>query len=487
MEVVVANEGFSQAWLMATLGNKATKRKTLKKDLIELSIPNVCQSVSGLPGTGNRLRLSSNLLYGLALIYRHKVSYMASDVESVFDRIKTYIPTATQATQLTVAQKSRVPRGLLTDDPHFDIQTDFAPLCVPSLETLGLGDLPDLNLLNRLFAGDVTRDHETSRISQGEHIDVDFEFDLEGNIVNTNGNDAIGFDILDLLNLEQDLQAVSGTIEDISKTTNSVSNDQHVSMLNQSQATVMVKPSEPPHKRRKRSLVIDERTTILFARSRDRVLKGFPLPTLRNTLESILATARTSSAFVSLCHDVAMSPVSTAQFVHMLKGKPKAIDVQLEMLAANYDEIEEGRNMQSRRRTSLASIPEIGLGFLDDFDPLDLDQNLAPPETFFGDEAGGPAEDEGAKKFEDFKEFLRERATQARAQRPRSGAHPDEALHTFEALVPSQPSTAGAVTRRLAANSFAFMLKLAGCGELQFHVEHDFRPLSLREIYIKLT
>lgn len=66
---------------MATLGSKptaATSTKILSKnDIQNTEIPGVCQLIVEPEGP-MALRLSSNLLYGVSLVFRHQVTYLLS-------------------------------------------------------------------------------------------------------------------------------------------------------------------------------------------------------------------------------------------------------------------------------------------------------------------------------------------------------------------------------------------------------------------------
>lgn len=68
---VSVDTGLSTAWLLATLGSKTTYRRLVRKDILSISIPQTCDII-GNPQSTIPLRLSSNLLYGVSLMYKQK-------------------------------------------------------------------------------------------------------------------------------------------------------------------------------------------------------------------------------------------------------------------------------------------------------------------------------------------------------------------------------------------------------------------------------
>lgn len=79
--------GLSTAWLLATLGSKTSYRKVVRKDIIQISIPDTCNTIQD-PGAEIPLRISSNLLYGVSLMYKQKVDYFLSDVSLIRTRLQ---------------------------------------------------------------------------------------------------------------------------------------------------------------------------------------------------------------------------------------------------------------------------------------------------------------------------------------------------------------------------------------------------------------
>lgn len=69
--------GISTAWLMATIGMKTSSHKFYRKDILAASVPAICESVVE-PIHPLALRLSSNLLFGIALLYQQQINYLLS-------------------------------------------------------------------------------------------------------------------------------------------------------------------------------------------------------------------------------------------------------------------------------------------------------------------------------------------------------------------------------------------------------------------------
>lgn len=63
---------------MATLGSRSSHSKVQKKDIVSVSIPETCTAISQ-PPQPLALRASSSLLYGVALVYKHKMNYFYSE------------------------------------------------------------------------------------------------------------------------------------------------------------------------------------------------------------------------------------------------------------------------------------------------------------------------------------------------------------------------------------------------------------------------
>lgn len=80
------NSGFSTAWLMATLGSKPYAARVSKSDILATAVPQVCGMIETPPGP-LALRLSSQLMYGVALIHRLQMGYLLADVSVIRTRL----------------------------------------------------------------------------------------------------------------------------------------------------------------------------------------------------------------------------------------------------------------------------------------------------------------------------------------------------------------------------------------------------------------
>lgn len=73
--------------LLSTLGNKTSYKKIPKKEIQSISIPQTCDVIKN-PPSPMALRLTSNLLYGVALIYRQKTNFLNNDTSLIKTKIQ---------------------------------------------------------------------------------------------------------------------------------------------------------------------------------------------------------------------------------------------------------------------------------------------------------------------------------------------------------------------------------------------------------------
>jgi hypothetical protein len=118
--VILEDPGVATVWLLATIGCKSGHRK-IKQDVIKTAIPETCARIgtSQLP-----LRMSSNLMYGVTLLYKQKVEYCYS--EATATRTRLYRDFAFQSTATGVLVPSTTPykrdhQVFLEEDPLFDV------------------------------------------------------------------------------------------------------------------------------------------------------------------------------------------------------------------------------------------------------------------------------------------------------------------------------------------------------------------------------
>lgn len=132
--------GFSTAWLMATLGAKQIGGKINKQTILGTPVPKVCEMIEEPPTGPLALRLSSQLLYGIALIYGQQIKYLLADAAGVKTQIMSFEEnerkrqffSATAAVDLVAVtgKRKRKPEIELQNDPAFSL--DFFILPGPS-------------------------------------------------------------------------------------------------------------------------------------------------------------------------------------------------------------------------------------------------------------------------------------------------------------------------------------------------------------------
>ncbi|ODV70019.1 hypothetical protein HYPBUDRAFT_146400 [Hyphopichia burtonii NRRL Y-1933] len=145
------NHGLSTVWLLATLGSKSHK-KLLRRDLTFISIPKTCNVVFDSKSCLT-LRTTSNLMYGISLLYKQQIDCLFGDVTTINSRLQRSIRTSdmTYNRQLKAfigkggsSIFSLVDAGdglqqILSDDKGFLIEEEFA---------LGFDDLELLHKRN---------------------------------------------------------------------------------------------------------------------------------------------------------------------------------------------------------------------------------------------------------------------------------------------------------------------------------------------------
>lgn len=283
------NYGLSISWLLATLGAKRS-RKLVKNDIAAVCISKTCESI-GRPIGGLSLRVTSNLLYGVSILYRLQVDYLLGDVGNANTRLKDL---HTKALMVNLGGNVRTSirheeiRGgqiFLEDDQSFVIEQDF-PLSFQDdmfdtqmnertrnqAELMKferqINQVPGIDLQNSLFKldEDFTAPHydetqDTSFFGIG-NIDFDleepgeanqtlgFEFNEDGDIV-----EHIKFDLPDKptdLHLDQE---VLETVEDAHFSTTEMEPTQLMSMLNKELSVIV-----PMNKKRKIQIDVEVTT-----------------------------------------------------------------------------------------------------------------------------------------------------------------------------------------------------------------------------------
>ncbi|EPY51629.1 meiotic cohesin complex subunit Rec8 [Schizosaccharomyces cryophilus OY26] len=143
--------GMGVVWLAATLGSKHSLRKLHKKDIMSVNIDEACEFVAYSPEP-LALRLSSNLMIGVARVYAHQYSFFQSQVSSLHSRLRKELDNINGKLSKSIdarVEKSNTDNLILADDPAF----------VPEL-TLSNGlSLPSLDLNFTLNNDSISFDH----------------------------------------------------------------------------------------------------------------------------------------------------------------------------------------------------------------------------------------------------------------------------------------------------------------------------------------
>ncbi|KAK9447431.1 Rec8 like protein-domain-containing protein [Limtongia smithiae] len=129
--------GLATVWLVGTLGSKSSLRRVHRKDILRVSITNVCEVVIN-PPQPLALRLSSFLLRGVTSIYEQQFQSLVSDLSKACSRgaqFKASRANAVTATQEEVIATTGTRRRnlLLSDDPAFSIYFGLLPTLPPDI------------------------------------------------------------------------------------------------------------------------------------------------------------------------------------------------------------------------------------------------------------------------------------------------------------------------------------------------------------------
>lgn len=215
--------GLATAWLLATLGSKTSYKKLVRKDIINISIPETC----GYIGKDSiSLRLSSSLLYGVSLMYKQKVEYFFNDVSLTKTRLQkeVFLNTLVRKQNFKVINIDEKVKGkesgqiFLREDPFFDIERDLVrpydgesedenKKHIRQLDEKLYPDVQNPLAHTRIAQDGDIKDHHSKTfdyfMEQGLHTlheldedsshreDVDFEFGNQGEIVNLNGENKV--------------------------------------------------------------------------------------------------------------------------------------------------------------------------------------------------------------------------------------------------------------------------------------------------------
>ncbi|KAJ7630924.1 Rec8 like protein-domain-containing protein [Roridomyces roridus] len=124
--------GFGLLWLAATLGSKSTFKKLPKRSVLTADISELCDLIV-TPPEPLALRLSSNLMIGVARVYKVKQEIFMTDVTNCVASLKKVVQemqsAAKNGDQLQMAQPSARPSALnLAKDPKAAFVIEFDAL-----------------------------------------------------------------------------------------------------------------------------------------------------------------------------------------------------------------------------------------------------------------------------------------------------------------------------------------------------------------------
>ncbi|KAJ7125591.1 Rec8 like protein-domain-containing protein [Mycena crocata] len=138
------DSGFGLLWLAATLGSKSTFKKLPKRSILTADISQLCDLIA-TPSEPLALRLSSNLMIGVARVYKVKQEIFMTDVSSCVASLKKVVQEmqsiAIMGEQLQMAQPTARPSALtLAKDPKAAYLIDFDALVADWDEYLNIGE-----------------------------------------------------------------------------------------------------------------------------------------------------------------------------------------------------------------------------------------------------------------------------------------------------------------------------------------------------------
>lgn len=300
---VSVDTGLSTAWLLATLGSKTTYRRLVRKDILSISIPQTCDII-GNPQSTIPLRLSSNLLYGVSLMYKQKIDYFLSDVSLIKTKLQKeiFLNTLTNKQNFTVINinhlqydnfKARDHNQIfLKEDPFFDVSKDlFKPYTgseVQDERRIRIQQLDqqlyyDTN--HSLFAsttGQITivpdvhtktienfmdqELHTLDELSESPKSDaaVDFEFGDDGKIVDINTDNKVQEDEdLSIIDFDQIIERSEDSIDSITGGAyeKTITNDKTFHMSHDThtnQTTILDTKKSTKRKRNYKKVIIDD-------------------------------------------------------------------------------------------------------------------------------------------------------------------------------------------------------------------------------------
>jgi hypothetical protein len=220
--LVAKRSGLQTAWLLATLGSKLASKKSVKNDILNISIRDVCQELASTSRNHN-IRHLSQILYGISLVFKSQIGYLYNDIALVNTRLRkeymisTLIHRKEVFLGTTSGKTENNSKGqiFLKNDPLFNIHLDLNPFwgdddelssvkkrrieirkldqkmfpntydesMQPSFGSSSLDT--DQIMFTNLMNQDFNTSHNQNYFSEPNN-EVDFEFNREGNAVNIN-------------------------------------------------------------------------------------------------------------------------------------------------------------------------------------------------------------------------------------------------------------------------------------------------------------
>ncbi|KAH3671772.1 hypothetical protein WICMUC_004583 [Wickerhamomyces mucosus] len=135
------HSNIATVWLLSTLGFKSSYKRISKKQIQEVSIPETCEMLAkSVEDEKTNLRVNSNLLYGVAVVYKQQINYLESDVVNIKSRLqrdmlklnkgadKVLLNIPANFSESESAPNLKDTKSVfLHDDPLFDLNEDLLP------------------------------------------------------------------------------------------------------------------------------------------------------------------------------------------------------------------------------------------------------------------------------------------------------------------------------------------------------------------------
>ncbi|PQE05015.1 transient receptor potential ion channel protein [Rutstroemia sp. NJR-2017a BBW] len=129
--------GVATVWLVATLGSKSSTKKITRKAILDVDVQKACATIIE-PHAPMALRLQSNLLYGVSMVYGQQVAYVLGDVTAVEQGLRGMGKKGARGKGRLDLEgggaRGRPEQLILMDDPAFDpdmplpaLDLDFGP------------------------------------------------------------------------------------------------------------------------------------------------------------------------------------------------------------------------------------------------------------------------------------------------------------------------------------------------------------------------